>query len=241
MHFVKRRGLFLQFLTTEPVGKSADVTIRLQSGNGWVVDWLELFTIRRHIRDGDATLAPSTGATLSIGMARVLDNPRSGERIVILHSGADTDGQLFEFDVFLQPGAHVPAGHAHPRQGEQFTVVAGQVRFRVAGRDLVVGPGSRLSVPAGTSHWFGNVGSSMAHLRVEVRPALRMQELFETSVRCSGSSSAWWARVLDWALIPLDFQRELAVPNVPAWVVRTLLSPLAWLRLRLSVDPNPSR
>jgi hypothetical protein len=68
-----------------------------------------------------------------------------------------------------------------------------------------------------------------------------MQELFETSVRCSGSSSTWCARVLDWALIPLDFQRELAVPNVPAWVVRTLLSPLAWLRLRLGVNPNPSR
>ena len=241
MHFVKRRGLFFQSLTAAAIGKSVAVTVRLQSGNAWVVDWLDLFTIWRHIRDGGATPASSTGATLSIGMARVLDNPRSGERIVIRHSGADTDGELLEFDVFLQPGAHVPAGHAHPRQEEQFSVLAGQVRFRVAGRDEVVGPGSRLSVPAGTSHWFGNVGSSVAHLRVEVRPALRMQELFETSVRCSGSSSAWRARVLDWALIPLDFQRELAVPNVPAWVVRTLLSPLAWLRLRLGVDPNPSR
>jgi quercetin dioxygenase-like cupin family protein len=229
MRFVKRRGLFPQCLTAEQVRKATVVTGRLQSGNAKVVDRLDLFTIWRHIRDASATLAPSTGATLSVGMARVLDNPRSGERIVIRHSGADTDGELLEFDVFLQPGAHVPAGHAHPRQQEQFSVLAGQVRFRVAGGDVVVGPGSRLTVPAGTSHWFGNAGSNVAQLRVEVRPALRMQELFETSVRCSGSSSAWWTRVLDWALIPLDFQRELAVPNVPAWVITTLLSPLAWL------------
>jgi mannose-6-phosphate isomerase-like protein (cupin superfamily) len=166
-------------------------------------------------------------------MARVLDNPRSGERIVIRHSGDDTAGELLEFDVFLQPGAHVPAGHAHPSQQEQFSVLAGQVRFRVAGRDLVIGPGCCLTVPAGTSHWFGNVGEDVAQLRVEVRPALRMQELFETTVRCSASSSAWWTRLLDWTLIPLDFQHELAVPNVPAWVVTTLLSPLAWLRLQL--------
>jgi mannose-6-phosphate isomerase-like protein (cupin superfamily) len=166
-------------------------------------------------------------------MARVLDNPRSGERIVIRHSGADTAGELLEFDVFLQPGAHVPAGHAHPCQQEQFRVLTGQVRFRVAGRDVVVGPGNCLTVPAGTRHWFGNAGPSVAQLRVEVRPALRMQELFETTIRCSGSASAWWTRLLDWALIPLDFQREVAVPNVPAWLVTTLLSPLAWLRLRL--------
>jgi quercetin dioxygenase-like cupin family protein len=167
-------------------------------------------------------------------MALVLDNPRSGERIVIHHS-AD---ELLEFDVLLQPGAHVPAGHVHPRQQEQFSVIAGRVQFRVRGHAFVVGPGDRVTVEAGTSHWFGNVGASAAQLRVEVRPALRMQELFETTTRCSGAASAaWWWRLLDWALIPLDFQRELAVPNVPTWAVTALLSPLAWLRIRL----NPSR
>jgi quercetin dioxygenase-like cupin family protein len=238
MRFVKSRGLFLQSLTGEPVGKAPAVTVRRQSGNTTPGDRLDLFTNRPHIRDADATTIASTGATLSVGMARVLDNPRSGERIVIRRSGADTDGELLEFDVFLQPGAHVPAGHAHPRQQEEFSVLAGQVRFRLEGRDVVLGRGSQLTVPAGTSHWFGNVGAGVAQLRVEVRPALRMQELFETSVRCSGSSSVWWRRVLDWALIPLDFQRELAVPNVPAWLVTTLLSPLAWLRLRLGVNPS---
>lgn len=33
---------------------------------------------------------------------------------------------------------------------------------------------------AETVHWFGNAGPGTAHARVAVRPALRMEELFET-------------------------------------------------------------
>jgi quercetin dioxygenase-like cupin family protein len=164
-------------------------------------------------------------------MLRVLENPRSGERFVIHRGAAETDGELLEFHVFLQPGAHVPAAHAHPHQEEAFTVLDGCVKFRVDGRDTLLRPGGRLVVKAGTGHWFANAGDSVAQVRVEVRPALRMEELFETAVRCADSGSGvWLRRVLDWALILLDYRRELAVPNVPAWLVTASLRPLAWLR-----------
>lgn len=164
-------------------------------------------------------------------MLRVLDNPRSGERFVIHRGAADTAGELLEFHVFLQPGAHVPATHAHPHQEEVFTVLDGCVKFRVDRREVVVRPGGRLVVRAGTGHWFANAGDDVAQVRVEVRPALRMEELFETAVRCADArSGVWWRRMLDWALILLDFRRELAVPHVPRWLVAASLSPLAWLR-----------
>ena len=60
---------------------------------------------------------------------RVIDNPISGERIVIRESGVQTGGRLLSFDLFLPPGGHVPARHVHPIQEEQFTVVAGRMRF----------------------------------------------------------------------------------------------------------------
>jgi quercetin dioxygenase-like cupin family protein len=159
-------------------------------------------------------------------MQRVIDNPRSGERIVISQSGAETGGELLAFDVFLQPGAHVPASHSHPHQEERFTVVAGRVRFRLGRSTFVVENGGSVSVAPGTAHWFGNCGAGIAHVHVEVRPALRMQELLATSSRCS--------RLINLALIPLEFQQELGVPHVPAPLVTALLKPLAWLRPRLS-------
>src|SRR4030081_2891400 len=107
----------------------------------------------------------------------VIDNPISGERIVIRQSGADTQGRLLSFDLFLPPGGHVPATHTHPVQEERFTVVTGRLRFRLDRRTLLANPGETVVVKPGTVHWFGNAAASSSVARVEIRPALRMQEL----------------------------------------------------------------
>ena len=162
----------------------------------------------------------------------VIDNPISGERIVVRQSGVETDGQLLAFDLFLPPGGHVPATHAHPVQEERFTVVAGQMRFQIGRRSTLVGPGQTLVVEPGTAHWFGNVGPDTAVAHVEIRPALRMEELLERSgaIGAGASSPATLVpRLLDLALVLLEFERELAVPRIPAAVLRLFLQPFAWL------------
>jgi quercetin dioxygenase-like cupin family protein len=155
---------------------------------------------------------------------REIHNPVSGERIVIRESGAQNGGQLLSFDLFLPPGGHVPAGHVHPAQEERFTVLAGRMRFRMRRRTIVAGPGETVVVPAGTAHWFGAEGGEPAHALVEVRPALRMEELFERTAASAG--------LPDLARVVLDFPHELAVPNVPRLLVRAALTPLAWLARR---------
>jgi quercetin dioxygenase-like cupin family protein len=168
-------------------------------------------------------------------MERVIDNPISGERIVIRESGAQTGGRLLSFDLYLPPRGHVPAGHVHPEQEERFTVVAGRMRFRLGGRTVVAGTGETVVVPPGTAHWFGNPGPEVSHARVEVRPALRMQELFETTEAISGAGrflGTRLPRLTDLALMLLEFQREVAVPDVPSFVVRLALAPLAWVARR---------
>ena len=136
-------------------------------------------------------------------MGRVLDNPRTGERIVIRCSGTETDGQVLMFDLYLQPGGHVPAGHTHPNQEERFTIEAGRLRFRMQGCTTVAHAGDVLVVPPRTPHWFGNIGDTVAHVRVEVRPALRMEQLFEQA------STRGWSRLARLAIIPLQFRAEV--------------------------------
>ncbi|HEY7850783.1 MAG TPA: cupin domain-containing protein, partial [Ktedonobacterales bacterium] len=163
---------------------------------------------------------------------RVIVNPISGERIVIRQSGAQTNGQLLAFDLYLPPGGHVPAGHAHPIQEERFTVVAGTMRFRLGRRTVLAQPGETIVIPPGIAHWFGNAGAVPSQARVEVRPALRMQELFETTEalgQAAHGAGAALARLANLARVVLEFQREVAVPHVPAPLVRALLAPLARL------------
>jgi quercetin dioxygenase-like cupin family protein len=162
----------------------------------------------------------------------VIDNPVSGERIVIRQSGRDTDGQLLAFDLFLPPGGHVPAAHAHPAQEERFTVVEGRLRFRVGRRTVLVDAGQTLLVKPGTTHWFGNPGAHVAQARVEVRPALRMQELLERTGAMRG------AHVSDLAMVLLEFPHEIAVPHLPAWLVRALLAPFGWFARRRAGQPE---
>lgn len=170
-------------------------------------------------------------------VAREIVNPISGERIIIRQSGAQTGGQLLEFDLYLPPGGHVPARHAHPSQEERFTVVAGRMRFRLGRRAFVAQPGETVTIPVGVAHWFGAAGGQAARARVQVRPALRMQELFEMTEALSQSTAgaahgAWLARLSDLAHVALEYQREVAMPHIPAPIVRVMLAPLAWLGRR---------
>jgi quercetin dioxygenase-like cupin family protein len=166
---------------------------------------------------------------------RVFDNPISGERIVIRLSGTETAGRLLCFDLYLPPGGHVPASHVHPGQEERFTVMSGRMRFRLGRRTIVASPGQTVVIAAGRAHWFGNGGAGIARARVEVRPALRMEELFEATEamglagRLPGTRLP---RLRDLAAVLLEFQAELAVPMVPAFLVRAALYPAAWLGRR---------
>lgn len=166
---------------------------------------------------------------------RVIENPISGERIVIRASGAETDGQLLVFDLFLPPGGHVPAGHVHPEQEERFTVLSGHMRFRLGRRTILAQSGETIAIPAGTAHWFGNADASVTHARVEVRPALRMEEFFAMTEALSMTGRLPGARLprpAALARLLLDFQREVAIPHIPAFLVRAALTPLAWLGRR---------
>ena len=184
-----------------------------------------------------------TGSRAAAG--RVIINPISREHIVIRQSGAQTGGRVLSFDLYLPPGAHVPARHVHPMQEERFTVVAGQMRFRLGRfgrRSILAHPGDTVRVPAGTAHWFGNAGPDVAHALVEARPALRMEEMFETAATMRVTRlipGAPMPRLSDLALFLSEFQRELAVPEVPARLVRITLAPLAWLGRRRGRAPRP--
>jgi len=167
----------------------------------------------------------------------VIDNPASGERIIIRQSGADTAGQLLSFDLFLPPGGHVPATHVHPVQEERFTVVAGRMRFQFGRRAILAGPGDTVVVQPGAAHWFGNIGADTAVARVEIRPALRMEELLERSGAVgisSRSPRAVLPHLPALAAVLLEFDRELAVPGLPVLLVRLCLLPFAWLARRQS-------
>jgi quercetin dioxygenase-like cupin family protein len=183
---------------------------------------------------------PENEATLLGG--RVIENPVSGERIVIRSPAAQTGGGLLAWELFLAPGGRVPSSHAHPQQEELFTVVDGLLRFRVGGHRTTLRPGESVRVSPGRVHSFANPGHRTAHVLVETRPALSMQELLETAAAMAAETQqrSWLLpsvpRPHELVLFMRDFEGEVAAPYLPAGVVRAVIGPLAWLVRRCRAD-----
>lgn len=168
---------------------------------------------------------------------QTLRNPASGERITFRATAAETDGELVAIELALPPGARVPGGrHLHPLQEERFEVVEGRMRFRVERERVTAEPGQVVVVPRGVPHDFANDGDRAALVRVEIRPALKMEEMFETAVALAEQGRTMLGgvpRPLELALFTREFDREVQAAFPPRWLQRLALAPLAWVaRLR---------
>lgn len=169
----------------------------------------------------------------------VIENPISGERIVIRETAAETGGTLLAWELFLAPGGRVPSSHAHPEQEETFTVLDGSLSFRVGGRRLTVGAGETVTVPKGTVHSFANRTREPVHVLVETRPALDMQALLATAsamAREQQHRGRWLPNPLDLLLFMRDFRHEVRAPYLPETPVRALTRTIAWLAGWLRLD-----
>jgi quercetin dioxygenase-like cupin family protein len=166
---------------------------------------------------------------------QTITNPVSGEQITFLQTSRDTGGELLEFELSLTPDGHVPGAHVHPAQEERFHVLEGTMKFRRGLRRVVAGPGETVGVPAGTVHRFANAGDDVARCRVEVVPALDMEQLLETTVELAiegNVTSKGMPKPMHLALFVQRFRREVKAPFPPAWMVRVLMAPLAALARR---------
>jgi mannose-6-phosphate isomerase-like protein (cupin superfamily) len=175
---------------------------------------------------------------------QTLENPASGERITFRTTAAETNGELLAIDLELPANRRVPGGlHIHPLQEERFEVVEGTMRFRMGRDRIVAGPGEVVVVPAGVAHDFANAGDEQALVRVEVRPALQMERLFETAVALAEQGRTMLGgipRPLDLALFVRDFEQEVQAAFPPRWLQRLALAPLAWIARRRGRATRPA-
>ena len=170
-------------------------------------------------------------------VGQTLENPVSGERITFRATATQTDGELVAIDLELPAGRRVPGPlHVHPKQEERFEVVEGTMRFRLGRERIVAEAGEVVIVPAGVAHDFANAGDTDALVRVEIRPALEMERMFETAVALAEQGRTMLGGIpkpLDLAVFTREFDDEVRAAFPPRWLQRAALAPLAGLaRLR---------
>lgn len=91
----------------------------------------------------------------------------------------ETRGESLIVDNWLEPGGGLPP-HWHPQQEERWSVVDGQVRFRLGDDERVIGPADgEIVVAPGVVHGVASTSDRDAHLRCVVTPPLRLQAFLE--------------------------------------------------------------
>ena len=157
-----------------------------------------------------------------------ISNPVTGERITFLQRSPEK----LEFELELAADGRVPGAHVHPEQEERFHVLEGTMTFRLGMKRIVADAGETVVVPAGRVHKFTNGGDGVARARVEVVPALDMEDLLTTTTELALEGNvlrSGMPKPLHLALFVSRFRREVRAPFPPAWMVRALMSPLAAL------------
>jgi quercetin dioxygenase-like cupin family protein len=158
-----------------------------------------------------------------------LHNLVTGEEIIFRKRGADTAGELLEFDWYFPPGGSVPL-HVHRRQEEAFEILTGRAWFRVGRRRSSASEGERLMVPPGTAHCWGNACDADLWARIRIRPAFRTEGIFDAMfalARDGRFDRRGRPSPLQMAALLREFRVELQLPWLAAPAQWLLLAPLA--------------
>jgi mannose-6-phosphate isomerase-like protein (cupin superfamily) len=124
------------------------------------------------------------------------DRPLAGTRIVneaihstfvFRHTGAETNGDYFEWDNFIDKGGGpIEYPHVHDRAEERFRVIDGALRMVVDGREQIVTAGQEAVVPAGAEHAFEAIADGTTYAVSTLAPSLQVDEMYVQMSRAGG-------------------------------------------------------
>jgi hypothetical protein len=93
--------------------------------------------------------------------------------------GAESGGELVEWEFELTPGAVAPPPHRHQGQVEEYEVVEGELEVMLDGNRIRVGPGETIEVPRHSAHTFRAPGPGTVTVLNRHRPALEFEQYLE--------------------------------------------------------------
>ncbi|MGH3146161.1 MAG: cupin domain-containing protein [Rubrobacter sp.] len=161
----------------------------------------------------------------------VIEHPVTGETFTFLETAEGTNGEYSRIELRVRPHGFVAAPHIHPRIEESFEIRSGTFAFVVDGEERRIGPGGGATVPVGTPHAWWNAGDEEGVAIVEFRPALKVEEFFETFFGLAQdgkvSPKTGLPNLLWLAVIFREYRDFAYLARPPLWVMKAVFMPLA--------------
>lgn len=150
---------------------------------------------------------------------------RTGEKFVFLRRPRDTQGEVFEIEFFVREFALVAARpHIHAMAEERVEVIAGAARMRMGGEQRSLRAGETVVIPAGMVHSLQAQGEEFLHFRMQMRPSLKTETMFETLIGLHRDGKNL-ANPLQAVVLAREHATYLGGP--PIWLQKPLIGLLA--------------
>jgi quercetin dioxygenase-like cupin family protein len=183
-----------------------------------------------------------------IQVGEVWENPVTGERARILELPTKNPEGRVTSELTALVGARVVGEHRHPAVVERFTVLEGELTFKLEGQTSVLREGETGVIEPGMWHdWWNASSDRNARARVEVTPGERFGHLIETLfglARLGHTNAKGMPHPLQLALTAREFRDVIVFRSPPPAVQRVLfgaLAPIAHRRGYRATYPQLSR
>lgn len=164
-----------------------------------------------------------------------ITNARTGQVMVFLKTGTETNGQLLQIDCISPPRNAKEPEHIHPFQENKFEIISGSCTFSINGQEKIAKQGDIVVIPLRVRHHFWNSETTDAHYIQEFRPTLKIDEFFETFFALSRDEKLnenGIPNLFHASLIMLKHKNEIRITR-PPWPLQLLtywtLAPIGYL------------
>lgn len=129
----------------------------------------------------------------------------------------------------MSPHAAIADEHSHPHQEMIIKVLSGTLTCTIDGRDEKIGAGKEILIPAGVNHFQRNDSDVEVQALEEYRPALQMQEFFETLIGWSNdgkTNEAGLPGLLRLAVLQYYFKHTIRSSSKKRNLISRMLAPI---------------
>ena len=171
---------------------------------------------------------------------QAFENPVTGERMVFVKTGYESNGTILEIEFFIRPNSgRGLAAHFHPYFDERIEVIAGTAHYELGSVELPTQAGDLLMLPRSIPHihpW--NVGNDELHVRKTTqldKPAMDLllasagffESLYALAQQGKVNKDGLPKNPLQTIVLLQALQPSAYVDGLPIWLQRPLFGVLA--------------
>ena len=150
----------------------------------------------------------------------VVEHLKSGERITVLETAADTDGAYVRFEISVPPGFHSIPMHKHPIQLERATIIQGRAGAMIDGKSHAFEAGHEMVIRPGLAHRWWNAGEESLRMIAQMEPAMHFIEFLQNIYASANAHESEQPALFDGVFLLHKYRHEYRLMEIPAPVQR---------------------